>query len=333
VSRATTPRLRRVSDSRPGYTRRRRGRAFAYYRPDGRRLGDRAELARIRALAIPPAWTEVWICTEPGGHIQATGRDARGRKQYRYHPRWAEARAADKYDRMVAFARALPGIRRRVRAHLALPGLPRERSLAAVVRLLDLALIRVGNSEYARDNDSFGLTTLRRRHVAVHGGRVTFRFTGKSRKPHAVEVRDARLAGVIRDCLARPGRELFKYETADGRVCDVTAADVNDYLRALAVPDVSAKDFRTWAATVIVVGELLAAGAPATQRERKSRLLAAIDIAAARLNNTRAICRRSYVHPRVSEAWLADGSLPGSRRRGGEPAARRVLSRLLRVRL
>lgn len=291
-------------------------------------------MGRIESLAIPPAWTEVWICRDPRGHIQATGRDARGRKQYRYHPAWASLRDQGKYRRMVAFARALRGIRRRVQRDLALPGLPRERSLAAVVRLLDATHIRVGNSEYARDNDSFGLATLRRRHVAVRGGHIRLCFAGEGGKSHDVELHDPAVAGVIRECLRRPGPEVFKYVDEDGRVCDVGASDVNAYLRQVAEGDFTAKDFRTWAATVTVVRELQRGGDAGSAVERKQRLLAAIDVAAAHLNNTRAICRRSYVHPAVVRAWLEAGNLTalaGNGRPQGRAAARRAIARVLRI--
>jgi DNA topoisomerase-1 len=329
-------RLRRATDRQPGYRRRKLGRGFSYFRPDGRPLKNRRELARIRALAIPPAWSDVWICAEASGHIQATGRDARGRKQYRYHPEWEHVRAINKYHRMAVFARALPDIRQRVRAHLALKGLPRERSLAAVIRLLDLTLIRVGNSEYARDNNSFGLTTLRRKHVTVRGPVITLRFTGKGRKHHDLEVRDPQLALVMKDCLTLPGAEVFKFVNGNGRVCDVTAADANEYLRRLGDGPFTAKDFRTWAATMTVVRELLRSRPVATQRERKERLLAAIDVAAHQLNNTRAICRKSYVHPAIAGVWLATGDLAsnvaGGRPGRSEAAVRSVISRLLRRR-
>lgn len=269
---------------------------------------------------------------DPGGHLQATGRDARGRKQYRYHARWSDARDRDKYDRMVLFARTLPLIRRRVRAHLRREGLCRERSLAAVVSLLDRTLVRVGNSEYARDNQSFGLTTLRREHVTVRGDAIVLSFTGKSGKAHEVAIRDAALARVVCECLALPGREVFKYRNGGGRVCDVTAGDVNAYLREIAAGDFTAKDFRTWAASVTVVRELLRSGSARTQHLRKASLLAALDVAAARLNNTRAICRRSYVHPAIAERWLAAGRLDAGGPRHDRAAARRALSRLLHLR-
>jgi DNA topoisomerase-1 len=327
--------LKRASDGAPGYTRRTAGGRFVYYRASGSRLRDAAELSRIRMLAIPPAWTSVWICADSQGHIQATGRDARGRKQYRYHAHWTRARARRKYDRMLDFARRLPRIRRRIRRHLAQKGLRRERVLAALIRLLELTSIRVGNSEYARSNRSYGLTTLRRKHIATKGDVVTFRFNGKGSKPHVIEVADRRLAAIIVDCLAVPGTEVFKFIDKAGKLCDVTAAHVNDYLRQLAGDDFTAKDFRTWTATVLVVQQLLQAAPARTQRQRKAQLLSAIDRAADRLGNTRAICRKSYVHPAIETRYLTTGTLGAQRMTSyacgsprGDKAALNVLRKL-----
>ena len=243
--------LRYVTDARPGITRKRAGRAFSYRDPQGRPIRDRRALARLRALAIPPAWTDVWICPDPRGHLQATGRDARGRKQYRYHREWRAIRDAHKFDRILIFARALPQIRARVDADLRRRGLPRERVLATVVRLLETTLIRVGNAEYARDNRSFGLTTLRRRHVEVDGSTIAFEFRGKSGKLHKVTTRDRRLARIVLACHELPGQELFQYLDEQGVRRDVDSADVNAYLQEISGEPFTAKDFRTWAGTVL----------------------------------------------------------------------------------
>jgi DNA topoisomerase-1 len=269
---------------------------------------DRATLQRIRGLVIPPAWTEVWICPDPDGHIQATGRDARRRKQYRYHPRWREVRDRTKYGRMIEFAQALPRIRRGVAADLRLPGLPREKVLAAVVRLLEETCIRVGSDEYARQNRHFGLTTLLDRHVAISGSQLRFHFRGKSGKEHVVGVRDPKLAQVVRNCQEIPGQRLFQYLGEDGERHAIGSGDVNDYLRALAGSDFTAKDFRTWAGTTLVTAALIAADAPSSATAGKRQIVAAIDGAADRLGNTRSVCRSSYVHPAVldafQEGWL-----------------------------
>ncbi|MFL5726995.1 MAG: DNA topoisomerase IB [Chloroflexota bacterium] len=335
------PRLRHSTDARPGIRRRRQGRAFVYLDPEGRRVIDDETLARIKSLAIPPAWEDVWICPDPLGHLQATGRDARGRKVYRYHPRFRERRESAKYERLVAFARALPAIRRQVDRDLRRPGLPREKVLAAVVRLLELTLIRVGNDEYARLNRSFGLTTLRDRHATIRGSSVRFRFRGKSGVIHEVGLRDRRLATVVRRCRDLPGQELFQYVGDDGEPVDIASDDVNDYLRAIA-PDVTAKDFRTWAGTVLAYRALRALDEPATDREAKSNVVAAIRDTADQLGNTSAVCRRSYVHPIVVEAYLDPrlrGALLGAAEAsGGSPKAitpreERAVIRLLERRL
>jgi DNA topoisomerase I len=313
------PRLRHSTDARAGIRRRRAGRGFSYLDPDGRRIRDREALDRIRALAIPPAWEDVWICPEPLGHLQATGRDARGRKQYRYHPRYRERRESAKYERLVAFARALPAIRRRVDRDLARPGLPREKVLAAVVRLLELTLIRVGNDEYARLNRSFGLTTLRDRHASVRGTSIRFRFRGKSGRDHEVGLCDGRLATVVSRCRDLPGQELFQYVGDDREPVDVASDDVNDYLRSIA-PDITAKDFRTWAGTVLAYRALRALDEPATDGDARRNVVAAIRDTADQLGNTSAVCRRSYVHPVVVEAYL-DPRLRGALLGAAEAAA------------
>jgi DNA topoisomerase-1 len=299
--------LRHSRDDRPGITRRRSGRGFSYRDSDGRTIHDPETLSRIRSIAIPPAWTEVWICPSPNGHLQATGRDARGRKQYRYHPRFRARRDQAKFERLLAFARALPAIRAQVDRDLAQPGLPRSKVIAAVVRLLELTLIRVGNDEYARLNRSFGLTTLRDRHAAVEGSSITFRFRGKSGRQLEVGLRDRRLASVVRRCRDLPGQELFQYVGDDGDPHDVASDDVNDYLASI-TPDVTAKDFRTWAGTVLAFRALRALGKGTTDREKQRNVAAAIRATADGLGNTAAVARQAYVHPAVVDAYL-DGRI------------------------
>jgi DNA topoisomerase-1 len=303
--------LRYATDTSPGITRRRSGRGFNYRDADGATVRDRELLARIRRLAIPPAWTDGWICPWPNGHIQASGRDARGRKQYRYHADWHQRRGADKFDRMLGFAKVLPRIRKRCDADLARPGLAREKVLAAVVRLLELTLIRVGNDEYARLNRSFGLTTLRDRHARIEGSGVRFRFRGKSGKTHEVGLRDRRLAGVIRRCQELPGQELFQFIDDDGEVRDVASDDVNDYIREASGGEYTAKDFRTWAGTVLAYRALRALQPGVGEGAAKRNVVEAIRQTADRLGNTPAVARGSYVHPAVLEAYLA-GSIPGA---------------------
>jgi DNA topoisomerase I len=315
VESAQTAGLRYVSDTTPGIRRRRSGRGFSYVGPDGRVVRDQATLARIRSLAIPPAYTDVWICPVATGHLQATGRDARGRKQYRYHPRWREARDETKFGRMLAFSEALPRLRKRVEADLAKPGLPREKVLATVVRLLECTAIRVGNDEYARSNRSFGLTTLQDRHVEITGSQLRFEFRGKSGKTHRVALSDRRLAKIVARCQALPGADLFQYVDDDGRRVSIGSADVNDYLREIAGEDFTAKDFRTWAGTLQAVEALEPLGPAATQREAKAAILQTIDRVAQRLNNTRAVCRKYYVHPAVLETYQA-GTLHEALRNG-----------------
>jgi DNA topoisomerase I len=303
--------LRYSSDAQPGIRRRRSGRGFSYVDADGKTVRDAALLARIKSLAIPPAWNDVWICRWPNGHIQATGRDARGRKQHRYHARWHEARDESKFDRMASFAGALPAIRERTDADLGRPGLPREKVLAAVVRLLELTLIRVGNDEYARLNKSFGLTTLRDRHARIEGSRVRFRFRGKSGQQHEVGIRDRRLATVVKHCQELPGQELFQYVDDEGAVVDVASDDVNDYLREIAGADFSAKDFRTWAGTVLAYRALRALQPADSATDARRNVVAAIRETAGWLGNTPAVARKSYVHPAVLEAYM-DGRVGGA---------------------
>lgn len=294
--------LRYVRDDAPGIARRRAGSGFSYVRPGGGVVHDKGTLARIRALAIPPAWTDVWICTLPHGHLQATGRDARGRKQYRYHSKWRQARDDTKYSRLASFARALPRIRRQNRAHLRLAGLPREKVLAIIVQLLETTFIRVGNEEYARTNGSFGLTTMRDRHVRIEGAKVQLRFRGKSGKDHAVDVRDQRLARLVKRCRDVPGQQLFQYVDEAGVPHPVDSGDVNDHLRAIAGDDFTAKDFRTWGGTLLAA--TLLANAPTNATQAKAALMNAINSVAARLGNTATICRKSYIHPAVLDAFL-----------------------------
>jgi DNA topoisomerase-1 len=304
--------LRYVSDCRPGIRRTGRFPKFRYRAPDGGRP-DPETLERIRKLAIPPAWTDVWICLRADGHIQATGRDAKGRKQYRYHPAWREVRDGTKFERVIACAQAFPVLRARVEADLGRPGLPREKVLAAVVRLLELTLIRIGNDEYARSNQSYGLTTLRNEHVGVAGSEVRFEFRAKSGKIRSVTVRDRRLARIVRRCQELPGQELFEYVDEDGRRRDVESTDVNAYLREITGEDLTAKDFRTWGATVLAYEALCKVETPT-----KAALLAAIDAVAAELGNTRAVCRSSYIHPAIPEAFL-EGTLATLPEAGAAP--------------
>jgi DNA topoisomerase I len=295
--------LRYVIDSAPGIARHRVGNGFRYA-IEGKVIRDPTVLARIRSLAIPPAWREVWICPHDNGHLQATGRDARGRKQYRYHARWREVRDETKYGRMAAFAKALPRIRRRVRSDLALPGLPRDKVLATVVRLLETTRMRVGNEEYARANDSFGLTTLRTRQVRVRGSTMSFRFRGKSGVWHRFALNDRRLAKIVRRMRDLPGYELFQYLDEQGETRCIDSADVNEYLRAIAGEAFTSKDFRTWAGTVLAARALHQLGEPRNKR----RLVQAIELVSQQLGNTAAVCRKCYIHPGIIDAYF-DGSL------------------------
>jgi DNA topoisomerase-1 len=319
------PGLRYVSDAIPGFRRKRAGRGFTYEDSHGRHLEDPEALARIRAVAIPPAWTDVWICPISGGHLQATGRDARGRKQYRYHDRWREVRDETKFGRLAEFGMALTRIRRRVDRDLRRSGLPPERVLATVVRLLDIALIRVGNRAYARDNDSYGLTTLRNRHVVVRGRSLRFEFRGKGGKLHTLALEDERLARIVKRCRDLPGYELFQC-LEDGERRPVDSGDVNEYLREIGGEDFTAKDFRTWAGTVLAAQELGAEEPPRSKRQATRAVNQAIESVGHQLGNTRAIARRSYVHPQVIKAFQ-DGTLH-SIWQAELPKPRRGLSRL-----
>src|SRR5688572_3937037 len=298
---ARAARLRYVGDDEPGYTRRRHGRGFTYRDWKGAAVKDPALKRRFAALVIPPAWTEVWICRYANGHIQATGRDQAGRKQYLYHPRWRSLRDRSKFDRMIEFGRVLPKIRARVDDDLGQDGLSREKVLAAVVRLLETTLARIGNGEYARRNDSYGLTTLRKKHVERNGDpdALALEFEGKGGKPWRVEVTDPRVIDVIEECLETPGYELFKYLGDDGQRRDVTSDDVNSYLREVGGQDITAKDFRTWAATVLAAAALSDVEAAPTPKENDKQVVAVVKQVAEQLGNTPAICRQAYIHPEV----------------------------------
>jgi DNA topoisomerase I len=300
--------LRYVSDARPGIPRKKAGKGFTYTRADGSKLSESDVRKRIKALAIPPAWTDVWICPFADGHIQATGRDAKGRKQYRYHARFREVRESTKYEHVVAFADALPSIREKVREHMALRGLPRDKVLSTVVHLLEATLIRVGNDDYAKQNNSYGLTTLKNRHVTIDGNEVRFRFTGKSGKQWSLRVRDRRIAKILKACQELPGQELIQYIDEEGKCRDVTSTDVNVYLREITGKDITAKDFRTWAGTVLAAMALNELESFDSAAKAKRNLRAAIEKVSARLGNTPTICRKCYVHPEVLNSYM-DGNL------------------------
>ena len=299
-----------VTDGTDGIRRERNGKGWSYYAPDGTLITDPAERKRIKALVIPPAWTEVWICPDPGGHIQATARDARGRKQYRYHPLYRDTRDKSKFRRMLEFSEILPEIRERVERDLRARDLTRRQILATVVMLLDKTLIRVGNDEYARENRSFGLTTLRGRHVEVKGAKLHFSFRGKSGVEHAIAITDRRLARIVQQCQDLPGYELFKYIDESGKRQTISSDDVNAYLREITGRDITAKDFRTWAGTMLAARELFALGPAKSQREAERNMVRAIDAVAKRLGNTRATCRKYYVHPGLVRAYLQGLTAP-----------------------
>ena len=324
--------LRYVSDAAPGILRRRRGKAFHYRHADGDPVRDRRTLGRIRALAIPPAWRDVWICSADDGHLQATGRDARQRKQYRYHRRWREVRDETKYGRLIPFAAALPRIRRRVARDLARPGLPRVKVLATVVRLLETTRARIGNEEYARENESFGLTTLRERQVRVDGSRLRFRFRGKSGVEHAIELDDRRLAGIVRRMRDLPGEELFRYVDDDGETRRIESADVNAYLKEVSGEDFTSKDFRTWAGTVAAARALCQIGTFETQAEAKRNVAQAIEAVAGALGNTKAVCRKCYIHPEILESYLEGELGDFIQRQGGGKAMEKAVAALLKAR-
>jgi len=304
VSAAKEAGLHYVHDDAPGYTRRRGGHQFKYFDTEGKPIRDQQRLLRIKRLAIPPAWSDVWICPSPSGHIQVTGRDARRRKQYRYHDRWRESRDETKFGRLAAFAEALPRIRRRLAKDIKLAGLPREKVLATVVQLLERTFIRIGNEEYARNNKSFGLSTIRGRHVTVRGAQLRFRFRGKSGRQHEVDVTDRRIAKIVSKCQDLPGQKLFQYIADDGEVRDIASEDVNDYLREIASGNFTAKDFRTWGATVLMAIALSVQGKFTSRKQAMANVRSAICAVAEFLRNTPAICRKCYVHPAVIEGYL-----------------------------
>ena len=326
---ATRAGLSYVTDGVAGIRRQRAGKGWAFYAPGGDRITDAAERKRIGALVIPPAWSEVWICPDARGHIQATARDARGRKQYRYHPLYRAARDKSKFRRMLEFSEILPDIRERVERDLRARDLTRRQILATVVLLLDKTLIRVGNDEYARENRSFGLTTLRGRHVQINGARLSFSFRGKSGVSHEVAITDRRLARIVQQCQDLPGQELFQYLDARGKRQTISSDDVNAYLRETTGRDITAKDFRTWAGTMLAAKQLCAIGPAKTRREAERNMLRAIDTVADRLGNTRAVCRKYYIHPGLLRAYLMGltASLPSASprplRRENRPAALR----------
>jgi DNA topoisomerase-1 len=311
--------LRYVSDAKPGIERKRSGKGFRYVDADGRPVRDKETLARIKSLVIPPAWTEVWICPNPKGHLQVTGRDARGRKQSRYHPRWREVRDETKYERMILFGTALPEIRERVEQDLAIPGLPRAKVLATIVRLMETTLIRVGNEEYARQNKSYGLTTMRNKHVEVDGATVTFDFQGKSGVKHTVDITDRRIARIVQRCQDIPGYELFQYVDRDGTHHSVDSADVNEYLREISSQEFTAKDFRTWAGSLLACMALRELAGFASETEAKRNVVQAIKQVAARLGNTPSVCRKCYVHPAVLECYMS-GTMEAAKRMQEEEA-------------
>jgi DNA topoisomerase-1 len=292
----------------PGIRRLGSGKRFRYIGPDGKPVRDKEVLARIRALVIPPAWTKVWICTLPNGHLQATGFDARGRKQYRYHPKWRQVRDETKYDRMIGFAQALPRIRQRTARDMRRPGMPREKVLATVVQLLEKTLIRVGNDEYAKQNRSFGLTTLRDGHVDVRAGKVRFTFRGKSGVEHEVDLDDRRLARIVKACRDLPGYDLFQYIGEHGERCVVGSSEVNAYLKEITGEDYTSKDFRTWAGTVLAAQMLREIGEFTTQTQSKKNIVTAVESVAKKLGNTKAVCRKCYIHPAIFDAYV-DGSM------------------------
>jgi DNA topoisomerase-1 len=323
--------LNYVTDGVAGITRRRAGRGWAFYRPDGSRITEPDQRRRITSLAIPPAWTDVWICPDPKGHIQATARDARGRKQYRYHTRYREARDQSKFRRMLELSEVLPALRERAERDLGAPDQSRRQMLAAVVRLLDKTLIRVGNDEYARENHSYGLTTLRMQHVQVNGSKLRFSFRGKSGVQHAISVADLRIARIVQRCQDLPGQELFQYIDANERRQTVSSDDVNGYLREISGQDITAKDFRTWGGTMLAGAALRDMGPAPTQREARRNIIAAVDAVAERLGNTRTVCRKYYIHPALLHAYMqglvaGPSKGPGGRRRKAAkpvPALRR----------
>ncbi len=310
--------LRYVSDDKPGYTRKARGDDFEYLDLEGKPIRDEQRLLRIKRLAVPPAYTKVWICPSAHGHIQATGRDARGRKQYRYHERWREVRDENKYEKMALFGQALGKIQKRIDQDLALPGLPRNKVLATIVHLLERTFIRVGNEEYARENKSFGLTTMQDRHVDVKGATLKFHFRGKSGITHDVDVTDRRIARIISKLQELRGQELFQYLDEEGKICNIGSQDVNDYLREITGEEFSAKDFRTWGGTVLAAMALNHLGKFGTKKEAKANIKNAVTAVSKVLGNTPAICRKCYVHPGIFETYLSGGAIEGLKQKTTE---------------
>ena len=306
---AETAGLLYVSDEEPGIRRRKSGKGFTYTRPDGKKVEDGSTLERIKSLAIPPAYTDVWICAKANGHIQATGRDAKGRKQYRYHPAFREVRESTKYEHMLEFAQGLPAIRKTIDEHMSLRGLPREKVLATVVHLLENTLIRVGNSDYVKQNKSYGLTTLRDPHVKVEGSALRFQFKGKSGKTWRLQVKDRRVAKIVKACQDLPGQDLFQYLDENGEQQSITSADVNAYLKEITGSEITAKDFRTWAGTVLAALALAEFEEFDSDAKAKKNIRAAIEKVSARLGNTSSICRKCYVHPEVFASYLDRGLL------------------------
>jgi DNA topoisomerase I len=301
--------LRYVHDDEPGYGRRKSGKGFTYFDTRGRTITSAAKVDRIKALAIPPAWTDVWICPRDDGHLQATGRDAKGRKQYRYHPEWRAVQEEMKFDRLIDFGDALPAIRRTMADDLRRRGLPREKVLATVVHLLESSLIRVGNEEYAKANGSYGLTTLRDPHVKVEGSEIRFRFAGKSGQRHEIAVHDARTAKIVRQCRDLPGQRLFQYVDDDGKQHKLESGDVNDYLREASGAEFTAKDFRTWVGTLLAATALAALDPPGSDAAGRRQAAAAIEVVARHLGNTPTVARTSYVHPDIVDLYV-EGALP-----------------------
>jgi DNA topoisomerase I len=324
---ARTVGLRYVSDTQPGICRVKTGRGFRYVDNSGKAIRQEEDLQRIRSLGIPPAWTQVWICAAENGHLQATGHDFKGRKQYRYHRRWREVRDETKFNRMVQFGKALPGLRRRVSRDLKLPGLPRQKVLATVVRLLEVSLIRVGNEEYARENRSFGLTTMRDRHVEVNGSRMRFQFRGKGGKEHEVEINDQRLSPIVKKCQDLPGQDLFQYVDEDGKRQAITSEDVNEYLKETTGQEFTAKDFRTWAGTVLAARALQEFEKVDSEAKAKRNILQAVEAVSQMLGNTPSICRKCYVHPAVLDSYM-EGNLVKTLRKRADREFAASLSRL-----
>ena len=313
---ALPPDLHYVDDTQPGIRRKRLRGKFCYFDAAGQRISEADEIKRLNALAVPPAYTDVWICADPQGHLQATGRDARGRKQYRYHPRWREVRDGDKYSRLLAFGIALPKLRQRLEAQLALPGHSRDKVMATVISLLDTTLIRIGNSQYARENRSYGLTTLRNKHVAVNGSAIAFQFRGKSGVEHQITVKDRRLARVIKRCLELPGQDLFQYLDDEGQRHTVSSSDINAYLHSLTAGGFTAKDYRTWAGSSLALSALRELKWESAS-EAKQHVVEMVKAIARELGNTPAVCRKCYIHPAVLDAFLLGtlAELPRPRQR------------------